>query len=134
MKIERYINDVGEFRCFAIDKSSASRHGVVAALSKLPGVSFTLLPRFWHEAVFCEFIYKGYKFYIEEPYGDNTTFDLIAPEPDLPELKELATLLENSELIKSGDLAHTMFYSLIWLIRAGLVAGIIALLVSLLTI
>ena len=126
MKIERYINDVGEFRCFAIEKSSVSRHGVVAVLSNLPGVSFTLLPRFWHEAVFCEFIYRGHKFCVEEPYGDNTTFDVIAPEPDLPELRELARLFERSEPIKGGDLGHTMFRFLIWLVRAALIAAIIS--------
>ena len=56
-------------------------------------------PRFGDAGVFCEFLLNGHRFYVEEPYGDNSTYDVVAPGPCLKELD-----------LKGGDLgSHLCF-------------------------
>ena len=124
MKIERLINDEGVFRCFAVDNSKISRHGMKQIVSSVPGVLITKTPRFWDDDVFCEFTYKGKSFFIEEPWGDNVTYDVVAPDKSEQELSEIALLFESTKPIKGGDFGHKIF-SLISIIIGGVVFGFI---------
>jgi len=120
MNVERYINDEGEFRCFVVDNTKVSRSGMTKMLSTIPGVTITKSPRFFDGDVFCEFTYKEKFFIIEEPYGDNTTYDVIAPENGLVAFDDIATFFEGAVPIRGGDWG----YNSMFLLRIG-VAGFI---------
>lgn len=109
MKIERLINDEGAFRCFAVDNQIISRHGVTQIVRSIPGVQITKSPKFWDDDVFLEFTFKGKSFFVEEPWGDNITYDLVAPDKSEQELNEIAAVFEASDPIKGGDLGQKLF-------------------------
>ena len=125
MEIERLLNDEGKYRCFQVNNVKVSRNGMAKMLSKLAGIEITHWPKFYDDEVFCEFKYKGFKFEILEPYGDNTTYDLVAPEGAQTELEEIARYFEDSKPIKGGDLGHVAFFISTWLIRSVIVVGVI---------
>ena len=110
MKIERLINDEGVFRCFAVDNTKISRYGMAKIVSSIPGVVIKKAPRFWDDDVFCEFTFKGKLFFIEEPWGDNVTYDLVAPDQSEQELNEIALVFESAKPIKGGDFGHNVFF------------------------
>ena len=92
MKIERYINDNNEFRCFGFPNALVGKNGTKDILSRLSGLEMTYWNKSWGAEVFCEFNYKGKKFEVSEPYGDNSYYDILCEEPNTPELEELYTL------------------------------------------
>ena len=92
MKIERYINDRNEFRCFGFPNALVGKSGVKEILSRLPGLEITYWNKSWGAEVFCEFKYNGQEFEVSEPYGDNSYYDILCEEPNTPELEELYTL------------------------------------------
>ena len=124
MKIERLKNDEGMFRCFQVDNQKVSRNGMAKMISNLSGVDVTHWPRFYDDEVFCEFKYKKLDFEILEPYGDNTTYDVVAPENADAELEEVASHFEESAAVKGGDLGHAAFFLLSWLLKSALIFGV----------
>ena len=125
MEIERLLNDEGKFRCFQVNNQKVSRNGMAKMLSNFPGIEINHWPKFYDDEVFCEFLYNGFKFEILEPYGDNTTYDLVAPEGAQTELEEIAKYFEESKAIKGGDLGHAAFFISSWLIQSVILVGII---------
>jgi hypothetical protein len=118
MKIEKYINDNGEWRCFVVSNTHVSRSGFVRMIASCNGVFITKHPKFFDDDVFCEFEINGHKFCVEEPYGDNTTYDVVAPEANLKEMEFLAKHIENTSPIKGGDLGHQIYFLMGYVIRA----------------
>jgi hypothetical protein len=126
MQLERYINDEGEFRCFAVSNEKLSRSGMAKILSELDGVEITKRPKYNDIDVFCEFSFSGHEFEIAEPYGDNSTYDVCSKEPDLKALTALADYFESSSPIRGGDTGHIVF-SLINMAVSSLIFCVLAL-------
>jgi hypothetical protein len=124
MKIERYINDQGDFRCFAVNNRKVSRSGMVKILSELNGVKILHHPKYNDIEVFCEFELDGHKFEISEPYGDSSDYDVTAPEPNLGALDLLAEHFEKSAPIKGGDSGHNLFFFINWMIFSAIVMAV----------
>ncbi len=128
MQLERYINDEGEFRCFAVSNKKLSRSGMVQILSNLDGVEITKHPKYNDIDVFCEFSFSGHNFKIDEPYGDSSTFDVCSKEPNLDALNVLADYFKNSSPINGGDIGHNVFslvnMAVSSLIFCGLAVGV----------
>ena len=110
MNIERYINDVGEFRCFGVSNRGLSRVGMVKVLSALDGVNVRHHPTPKDYEMFCEFELSGKQFEISEAYGDNSYFDVVSPEANLDELEFLARHFEESDPIGGGDFSRDSKY------------------------
>jgi hypothetical protein len=125
MNIERYINDDGEFRCFVVDNTKVSRNGMTKMVSSIPGAIITKSPRFFDDDVFCEFTYKEKCFIIEEPYGDNTTYDVIAPENGLVAFDEIATFFESATPTKGGDWGYNSMFLLRMVVAGIIFTGIV---------
>ena len=125
MEIERYTNDEGEFRCFAVDNAKVSRRGMTMVVSQLPGVTITKSPRLFDNDVFCEFTYQGKRFIIEEPYGDSKTYD-VAPESGLAAFEEMANFFEAATPIKGGDWPYNTMYLLRMVIAGLIFTGVVA--------
>jgi len=89
------------------------------------GVEVVRKPRFFDNDVFCEFTINGHKFYVEEPYGDNTSYDVVAPEANLKELDSLARQIESMSPIKGGDIGHQIYFLTTYLIGGGLLFVIV---------
>jgi hypothetical protein len=101
-----------------------SRAGMVKVLSAFEGISITHYPKFSDDEVFCEFTFCGYKFKVSEPFGDNSVYDLLAPEGNLPEMDLIAKHFENSKPIKGGDEGHNAFFMANWLVSSSIIVGI----------
>ncbi|MCJ8268928.1 MAG: hypothetical protein MJK04_05935 [Psychrosphaera sp.] len=112
MEIERYINDEGECCCFAVDNTKVSRIGMSRMLCALPGVVITKVPKFYDTDIFCEFDYQGSNFFIEEPYGDNATYDVVAPEGGLESFNKIALFFEETAPLKGGDWGYNLMFLL----------------------
>ena len=125
MKIERYISDQGEFRCFAVENRIISRAGLVKVLGRIQDINITKHPRFWDDDIFCEFEYRGMAFVVEEPYGDNTTYDLSSKVLCSEVLEEIASHFEAAAPIKGGDSSHTAFVLVRGLIAVTIISGVV---------
>lgn len=120
MKIERYINDSNEFRCFGFPNALVGKNGVREILTRLPDLDITYWNKKWGAEVFCEFKYKGQKFEVSEPYGDNSYYDILCEEPNTPELEELYTLfLSTSVPTKKTSRRLIVFVMVIILLMVG---------------
>lgn len=128
MNIRRCRNDLGEFRCFEVDNSKISRHGMFVVVSKIQGVEILTAPKYWHDELFCEFRLNGHVFNIIEPYGDNVTFDVNAPLPDLQELEIIANHFERSEPVTGGDFGWHAFKLLRHFVVGMVFLGVIVIL------
>ncbi|WP_461518015.1 hypothetical protein [Porticoccus sp.] len=121
MKIERYINNSNEFRCFGFPNGLVGKSGVKEILSQLPGLKITHWNKSWGVEVFCAFRYKGQKFEVSEPYGDNSYYDILCEEPNTPELEALYTLfLSTSVPTRKPNLRVILLVVVITLLIAGL--------------
>lgn len=89
MKIEKYINDAGEFRCFAFPNTFVWKKDVKRILESMPDVNITYFTKAMGAEVFCEFTFKGKQFEVSEPYGDNSYYDVLCTTPDTEELEYL---------------------------------------------
>ena len=98
MKIERYINDNNEFRCFGFPNALVGKGGVKEILSRIPGLEITYWNKSLGAEVFGEFNYNDQKFEVSEPYGDNSYYDILCENPNTPELEELYTLFLNTSV------------------------------------
>jgi len=98
MKTEKYINDIGEFRCFGFPNSLVGKSGVKEILSRIAGTKITYWNKHWGAEVFCEFDYKGQKFEVSEPYGDNSYYDILCNEPNTPELEEIHEVFSSTQV------------------------------------
>ncbi len=124
MKINRLLNDQGEFRCFEIDNTTISRSGMAKVVAQLTNVKVTHFPRFYDDEVFCELELNGHKFEISEPYGDSTTYDVVAPSFPLPEMELIAKHFESATPIKGGDLGQRLFFLMNWVLGTAIWIGI----------
>jgi len=89
MKIEQYINDDGEFRCFGFSNTFFHKKDVKKFIESLSESKITFFTKAYGAEDFCEFIYKGEKFIVSEPYGDNSFFDILCEKPDTEALNEI---------------------------------------------
>ena len=108
MRIEKYISDSGEFRCFGFPNALVGKSGVKEILSRLPSLEITYWNKSWGAEVFCEFKYKSQKFEVSEPYGDNSYYDIFCQEPNTPELEEIYKLFLKSSVPTSRAYARTI--------------------------
>ena len=108
MKIEQYINDDGEFRCFGFSNAFFHKGDVKNFVESLPGSKITFFTRAFGAEDFCEFIYKGEKFTVSEPYGDNSFYDIFCENPNTEPLKEIyekfCTIAKQGKAEKSNKL------------------------------
>ena len=98
MKTERYENDQKEFRCFGFPNTFIGKEGTKNILSQLPGIEIKFLYKSWGAEIFCEFTYKGEKFDVCEPYGDNSYYDISCETPNSPQLEEIYELFVSTSL------------------------------------
>ena len=89
MKTKRYINDIGEFRAFGFPNSLVAKGGVRDILNSIPDVEIESFSKDMFAEEFCSFSYKGRKFTVVEPFGDNSYYDVVCEEPDTNELEEI---------------------------------------------
>jgi hypothetical protein len=126
MNIERCFYDNNEFRCFLVDNTKVSRTGMCKMVQLIPGVIVTKIPRFWDDDIFCEFTYKEKCFFIEEPYGDNVTYDVVAPKNGLVAFEEIAAFFESATPIKGGDWGYNTLFLMRTFVAAMIFLGIVA--------
>jgi len=98
MKTERYENDQKEFRCFGFPNALIGKNGTKNILNQLSGVEIQYLDKSWGAEIFCEFTYKGEKFEVCEPYGDNSYYDISCDTPNTPQLEEIYELFVSTKL------------------------------------
>jgi hypothetical protein len=120
MNINRLQNDQGEFRCFEIDNTIISRSGMAKVVAQLANAKITHAPRFYDDEEFCEFELNGHKFKISEPYGDSTTYDVVAPSSPLPEMELVAAHFETATPIKGGDFGQRLFFMFHFILGAAI--------------
>jgi len=89
VKIERYINDQGEFRAFGFPNTFVGKVGVRDILLNISDVEVTHFCKEMFTEEFCTFVYSGRRFSVIEPYGDNSYYDVICEDPDTAELEQL---------------------------------------------
>ncbi len=84
----------GQVTGFEIPNTLIWRGGVVRLLKRVPGVEITKYPKFFslNDDDFVHFNYRGEKFFVVEPYGDNNRYWIVA-ESDrgclyVPEIRE----------------------------------------------
>ena len=108
MKIEQYINDEGEFRCFGFSNAFFHKSNVKSFVESLPGSKITFFTRAFGAEDFCGFTYKGENFTVSEPYGDNSFYDILCRNPDTEPLKEIyekfCNIAETGKAEKSNKL------------------------------
>ena len=98
MKTEKYVNEQGEFRCFGFPNTLLGKQGTIDILNQLPDIEIHYLDKSWGAEVFCEFTYKGRKFDITEPYGDNSYYDISSETPNTKQLEEIYELFNSTKL------------------------------------
>ena len=125
MKIEQYVNDDGEFRCFGFSNAFFHKKDVKAFVESLPGSEISFFTKAYGAEDFCEFTYKGEKFTVSEPYGDNSFYDITCEKADTEALKEICEKLRN--IAESGKAEKKYNYRLaMWALLAIVAAVIIS--------
>jgi len=89
VKTKRYIDQSGEFRAFGFPNSLVAKGGVRDILNSIPGVEIESFSKDMFAEEFCAFRYKGRKFTVVEPFGDNSYYDIVCESPDTNELEEI---------------------------------------------
>ena len=89
MKTERYENGQKELRCFGFPNAFIGKEGTKSLLNQLSGIEIQYLDKSYGAEIFCEFTYKGEKFEVCEPYGDNSYYDISCDTPNTPQLEEI---------------------------------------------
>ena len=123
MKLEKYINDNGEFRCFGFPNLLIGKKDVLRILETVPEIEVTRFSNNFGEEIFCEFKYGNKTFIASEPYGDNSFYDISCETPNTDELNNLYEIFSSYELkndIKQNDRVRLLIWSLtvigvIWL-------------------
>lgn len=122
MKIEQYINDDGEFCCFGFSNTFFHKSDVKSFVESLPDSKITFFTKAFGAEDFCEFTYRGEKFTVSEPYGDNSFYDILCENPDTEPLKEIYDRF--CKIAESGKTEKLRLA--IWAIAIVLVAAIIS--------
>jgi len=97
MKTIRFDGE-GFFQGFTFPNSLIGKEGVREILLTLPGLEIDYLDKSWPQDLFCEFTYKGLKFEVSEPYGDNSYYDIFCEKPDTQELEEIYDLFSSASV------------------------------------
>ena len=77
MKTHKITDEQGNLFAFEVSNTWLSRRKAVKVVQKLSAVEITKRPKwfsFQNQDVFCEFIYKGTTYQVEEPWGDNSRY------------------------------------------------------------
>ena len=77
MKTYNLTDSNGELIAFEVSNTLLSRRKAVKVIEKLNGVEILKRPKwfsFKNQDVFCEFVYEGTTYQIEEPWGDNSRY------------------------------------------------------------
>ncbi|KZZ74086.1 hypothetical protein A3766_19040 [Oleiphilus sp. HI0132] len=125
MKIERVVNNRGEFWMFTFKNRKVSRKGTTKILEQLEGVEITHHPHWADDDVFCTFKFRDHDFEVYEMWGDSDEYTVDANEPNIPQLEVLAKHFEASAPIKGGDFAHNLYFFINWTIFSSVVMGVI---------
>ena len=97
MKTKRF-DSQGFFKGFEIPNTLVGKEGVREILQRLPDLEIQYLDKSWPQELFCEFTYKGLKFEVSEPYGDNSHYDIICEKPDTQELEDIFDLFSSASV------------------------------------
>lgn len=119
MKTERCINEDGELRCFGFPNTLLGKQGTLDVLHRLPGIKIVFFDRSWGAEIFCEFTYKGEKFDICEPYGDNSYYDISCDSVNSSKLEEIYELFCSIRLPLKEQRNRYLKY-LVWLMLGGI--------------
>ena len=120
MKTERYESDQGEFRCFGFPNALVGKEGVREILSRVPGIKIKYLDKNWGVDIFCEFSYNGKQFYVSEPYGDNSYYDITCDESNTKELEDIYELF-----VSASVPTKRQWLKIAWLIAVASLIGFI---------
>ena len=124
MKTERYENDQGDFSCFGFPNTLIGKEGVRELLLSLPEVKIKYLDKSWGMDVFCEFTYKGQSFFVSEPYGDNSYYDIVCEKPNTPELEEIYNLFSSAKVPSSRQVKKAIMFLAFIIILFGSIYAI----------
>ena len=128
MKIEQYLNDNGEFRCFGFSNAFFHKSDVKNFVESLPDSEIVYFTKAFGAEDFCEFIYKGEKFTVSEPYGDNSFYDIFCENPDTAQLRDIynrfCDIAENREAGSQNKFMRAIWVTAIVLVVAFLLATI----------
>jgi len=125
MKIEKYINDDGEFRCFGFSNTFYHKNNVKKFVESLPGSKIVFFTKDFGAEDFCEFRYRGEKFIVSEPYGDNSFYDILCENPDTDALKDIYEKFCNIAASEKNEKSSKLRLA-IWLLVIVLVAAILS--------
>tara|TARA_R110002073_G_scaffold45053_1_gene124519 strand:- start:28827 stop:29132 length:306 start_codon:yes stop_codon:yes gene_type:complete len=71
------------------------------AVENIPGSQITRKPKkllsWFREDVFCEFTINQQNFYVEEPYGDSSDFDIFCDNKNTKEMEIVIQAFENKK-------------------------------------
>ena len=98
MKVHRHTEDKEEYRCFSVSNNLLTRRAAVRVISNIPYIKITKKPKYGDDDIFCEFQLNGFNFTIDEPYGDNSEFDIMCEKPNITELEIIAKTFEAHKL------------------------------------
>ncbi|GAB2997248.1 hypothetical protein [Psychrosphaera aestuarii] len=125
MKIEQYLNDDGEFRCFGFSNTFFHKKDVKNFVESLPDSKITFFTNAHGVEDFCEFTYRGENFKVCEPYGDNSFYDIFCETADAEPLLEIydkfCDIAESGKAEKSNKLKLV-----VWAIVIVLFAAIVS--------
>jgi hypothetical protein len=113
MKVYRYKLDNGDCYGFSISNTLCSRIGVMLAVKNIPGSQITRKPKkllsWFREDIFCEFTINQKNFYVEDPYGDSSDFDIFC---DIKNTKEMEIVIQAFENKKFDFIAISFWVTL----------------------
>lgn len=101
MKTHTIHNEQNELHAFEINNTFTSRRAVTRIVENIPNVTILKKPKFlsWFrdDDVFCVFILNNTEFTIEEPFGDNSRYLIVANPPrHCPELSTVEVAFSNA--------------------------------------
>jgi len=106
MKTEKYINDDGDFYCFGYPNSVFGKKDTKYFLENIQNVNIITFSRIPMKEIFCKFTYKGAEFYISEPYGDNSFYDICCETPNTKELDKIYELFSSIKLPTANQISR----------------------------
>lgn len=117
MKVHRYILENGDCFGFRVDNTHLSRFGLYLTIRKITGAKIIKRPKlflsWFRESLFCEWTINQENFFVEEPWGDSSDFDLFCENPNTKEMEIVIEAIEKKRF--------DVFSLLFWFFLVGLV-------------
>lgn len=95
MKVIRNLDNENRVHGFSVSNTFLTRWGALQIVKRIPGVEVLERPRLLGDWTFCRFTLDGIEFSIDEPFGDNSMFDVTAERADSPAIERVAQVFES---------------------------------------